>query len=97
MKKIGNELNDAGRISKYGLKKIFESGSQLSGHQHRWYSGTAFDEWEKFQQFEVSAVKGDVYDSDMSSSFAVFQVDENGKKENVVRWWRENQTWVQGV
>ena len=45
----------------------------------------------------MSAVKGDVYDSDMSSSFAVFQVDENGKKENVVRWWRENQTWVQGV
>ena len=84
-------------VSKYGLKKLFEGGSQLSGHQHRWYAGTAFDEWETFQQFEVSAVKGDVYDSDMSSSFAVFQVDENGKKENVVRWWRENQTWVQGV
>jgi hypothetical protein len=76
------------------LEAAFERGAQLSGHQHRWYDGTAFDEWPQFRQFEVSAVKGDVFDAEMSSSFSIFEVDDAGKTTNVVRWWRENRTWM---
>jgi hypothetical protein len=55
----------------------------------------AFDEWPHFRQFEVSAVKGDVFDAEMSSSFAIFHLDEkNGTTKSIERWWRENNTWT---
>jgi hypothetical protein len=82
-------------VQKYNLESAFEKGSQLSGHQHRWFQGLAFDEWPHFRQFEVSAVKGDVFDAEMSSSFAIFHLDEkNGTTKSIERWWRENNTWT---
>jgi predicted MPP superfamily phosphohydrolase len=85
-------------VKKNHLEKAFERGSQLSGHQHRWYNGTAFDEWPNFRQFEVSAVKGDVFDSEMSSSFAIFHLNNiSGKLQYIERWWLENNTWINKI
>ena len=78
-----------------GLERAFERGAQLSGHQHRWFDGTAFDEWPSFRQFEVSAVKGDVFDGNMSSSFAIFDVGVDGKTTSTRKFWREAGVWRQ--
>ena len=90
-KQMKKEFRNA--VSSRGLESAFERGSQLSGHQHRWYDGTSFDEWPSFRQFEASAVKGDVFDSKMSSSFALFHVNDGGETTEVTRWWREKQFW----
>ena len=67
---------------------------ELAGHQHRWWSGTAFDEpgWEHFAQLENSAVKGDAKDHRMASSFQVFVV-ETGTVVETVRFWTEGGVW----
>ena len=74
-------------------------GAQLAGHQHRWFDGTCFDEdaWKGFRQFETSAVKGDVFDKEMSASFMVFHIsndDESlGQTLQIDRYWREDKLW----
>ena len=80
------------------------SGGQLSGHQHRWFEGAAFDEelWQNFSQFETSAVKGDVFDKHMSSSFMVFHISDGtqatpGQTIRIDRYWRENGQWRQNT
>ena len=76
-------------------------GAQLSGHQHRWFHGTAFDEenWKNFMQYETSAVKGDVFDKEMSSSFMVFHISNEeatlGQTLRIERYWREDGIWRQ--
>jgi hypothetical protein len=78
-------------------------GAQLSGHQHRWFDGAAFDEdhWENFTQFETSAVKGDVFDKKMSSSFMVFHISDAeptlGHTVRIDRYWREDGQWRQNA
>lgn len=81
-------------VAQYNMRTAFEKGAQLSGHQHRWFDGTAFDEWQAFRQFEVSAVKGDVFDSEMSSSFAIFHLNASGATNVIERWWQEKGKWV---
>mmetsp|Transcript_8409 Transcript_8409/g.12243 ORF Transcript_8409/g.12243 Transcript_8409/m.12243 type:complete len:155 (-) Transcript_8409:6-470(-) len=60
----------------------------MAGHQHRWYSGLAFDEsdFSHFKQWENSAVKGDALLHNMSSSLSVFEAS-NGKIVGGVRHW----------
>ena len=92
---FSREMKQAFRhvVSDYRLESAFVRGAQLSGHQHRWFNGTAFDEWESFRQFEVSAVKGDVFDAKMSSSFALFEVDDRGNTIQTSKFWREGGVW----
>ena len=67
---------------------------QWAGHQHRWFNGTSFDEkeFQGFRQWENSAVKGDVFDSKMASSFTVFTFDE-GAIVGIEKFWSENGVW----
>lgn len=67
---------------------------QWAGHQHRWFNGTSFDEkeFQHFRQWENSAVKGDVFDSKMSSSFTIFTFD-NGNIVSIEKFWTENGVW----
>ena len=67
---------------------------QWAGHQHRWFDGTAFDEpaFKHFRQWENSAVKGDVFDSKMASSFSIFTF-EHGEIIEIKKFWREKNTW----
>ena len=66
----------------------------LAGHQHRWFNGTAFDEpgFERFRQWENSAIKGDVFDSKMASSFTVLTF-EDSKVVELEMHWREDGVW----
>lgn len=68
---------------------------QLAGHQHRNFNGSAFDNegWDSFRQIEASAVKGDVFDSDMASTFLVLTVDDDGEISAIDRHWRERGEW----
>jgi len=84
-------------IQRYELEPAFERGASLNGHQHRWFDGSCFDEWPHFKQFEVSAVKGDVFDAKMSSSFAIFEIDDVGSTTGIQRWWRENKIWMSSM
>jgi len=79
-------------IDRHGQARSFFG--QLAGHQHRWFHGDAFDEaeWKGFVQWENSAVKGDVSDGAMASSFSVFEV-ELGHVVGVTRFWQEHGTW----
>tara|TARA_B110000908_G_C9849463_1_gene269238 strand:- start:170 stop:397 length:228 start_codon:yes stop_codon:yes gene_type:complete len=63
--------------------------------QHRNFNGTAFDEseWASFRQLEASAVKGDYQDTNMSSTFLIFTVDDGGAIETIDRHWMESGTW----
>ncbi len=67
---------------------------QWAGHQHRWFNGTSFDEieFQHFRQWENSAVKGDVFDSNMSSSFTIFTFDD-GDIVGIEKFWAENGVW----
>ena len=66
----------------------------LAGHQHRWFNGTAFDEAEfhQFRQWENSAVKGDVFDSEMASSFSVLTF-EDSRVTMMEKFWTERGVW----
>jgi hypothetical protein len=68
----------------------------LAGHQHRWFNGTAFDEpdFQHFRQWENSAVKGDVFDSKMASSFTILTF-EDSKVVHMEKFWTENGVWKQ--
>ena len=91
---------------KVALRSIFEKAGtnhgkglalfwgQWAGHQHRWFDGTAFDEpaFKHFRQWENSAVKGDVFDSKMASSFSIFTF-EHGEVIGIKKFWREKNTW----
>lgn len=70
---------------------------QLAGHQHRFWSGAAFDEppWAGFKQVEVSAVKGDAIDARMASAFLRVHVAQ-GVVHGVTRHWREGDEWRSG-
>ena len=66
----------------------------LAGHQHRWFNGTAFDEpaFKHFRQWENSAIKGDYFDSKMSSSFTVLTFEDSNLIDLEMHW-RENGVW----
>lgn len=79
-------------IDRRGLRHAF--WGQLAGHQHRFFTGRAFDEpeWAGFQQVEVSAVKGDATDKQRSCAFLQVHVSQ-GVIGRVDRFWREGAEW----
>jgi len=54
----------------------------FAGHLHRWYNGTAFDEWNTFVQWETAACKGEWDDDLIHSGFTLASV-ENGRISNI--------------
>ena len=96
-------FRDAVAQAPASVRESLHRGAQLAGHQHRWFSGDAFDQsdWKGWTQWENSAVKGDQFDRNMSSSFSVFHIESKNETTagassvTADRWWLENgTTWV---
>lgn len=51
----------------------------IAGHWHRWFDGTAFDEWPEYKQWEIDACKE-------TKAFGIFQI----KKGQIVKFEQYN-------